>query len=250
MTLPFHFNLLHRSKSSTKVSDGFIDFGSGRGIPLLFASFWSAFIARQPEIPIVVVGIEKDPMRHLDSKMLLACGQYIADQAKFRWPIVDLVLGDLTDEGCWNKNDTKFGFLNNFCFPSNKEICQNACKFLKQGMLACFKFQNIASESDDCITCVATFQNMGQWDDSAVFVLECCSRYFTKLDAECKVQIVDWLEKFESRTTTVDLSSKNMFWSIAAIYLQGIPADGDSATVRASELLQKELQKHKLTTMV
>jgi ubiquitin len=226
-----------------KISDGFVDFGSGRGIPVLFASFWAAFSAKEVNVPIV--GIEKDPLRHLDSVMLLACGQYIAEQANFlhlRWPNVTLVLDDLNHESCWTNHQIKFGFLNNFCFALNKQICQNACNFLKQGMLACFKFETIASESDDCITCVATFQNMGQWSDSAVFVLECCSRYFTTLDAECKNKIVNWLENFESRQTTNDLSNKNMFWSIAAIYLEAVRAEGDDA----SELLQKELQRHKI----
>jgi hypothetical protein len=147
-----------------KISDVFVDFGSGRGIPVLFASFWAAFSAKEVSVPIV--GIEKDPLRHSDSVMLLACGQYIAEQANFlhlRWPKVRLVLDDLNHESCWTNHQIKFGFLNNFCFALNKQICQNACNFVKRGMLACFKFQTIASESDDCITCVATFQNMGQW---------------------------------------------------------------------------------------
>ncbi len=221
-----------------KVSDGFVDFGSGRGIAVLFASFW-ATCSVQNEDPTVVGGIEKDPMRLLDSVMLLACGECLAKKADFlnlRWPKIELVLGDLNNVRCWTNNQSKFGFLNNFCFPLNKDICNNACKFLKQSMLACFKFEKIASESDDCITCVATFQNMGQWNDSTVFVLECCSRYFTTLDAECKTKINEWLQSFESRPTTSSLSNENMFWSIAAIYLQA----------NTSDIIQNELKRHKI----
>jgi hypothetical protein len=93
-----------------KIPDGFVDFGSGRGIPVLFASFWAAFSAKEVNVPIV--DIEKDPLRHSDSVMLLACGQYIAEQANclhLRWPKVRLVLDDLNHESCWT-NHQMFDF--------------------------------------------------------------------------------------------------------------------------------------------
>ena len=95
-------------------------------------------------------------------------------------------------------------------------------------MLACFKFENISSQSgDDCITCVATFQDMGQWRDSTISVLECCSRYFTNIDEQCKVKILAWLGTTgEPVQEAVQLNKNNMFWSMAESYI--FTAQGDN----------------------
>ncbi len=221
-------------KSLWKNSDGFIDFGSGRGIPVLFAAFWAS-CNKWPancQDQIEIKGIEKDLLRHLDSKLLLACGQCIASYAGLTWPNVDLILGDLNDEHNWKGvTSVSFGFLNNYCFDLNPTICQNAAKFLKQNMLACFKFETISAQSgDDCITCVSTFQDMGQWKDSTIFVLECCSRYFTKLDEQCKVKILAWISASsnEPDQEAVQLNKNNMFWSMAENYLFTAQRDKES----------------------
>jgi hypothetical protein len=67
-------------KSLWKKSNGFIDFGSGRGIPVLFAAFWASCKKWHADCQdqIEIKGIEKDLLRHLDSKSLLACGKCIA----------------------------------------------------------------------------------------------------------------------------------------------------------------------------
>jgi large subunit ribosomal protein L6 len=195
---------------------------------------------------ILIQGIEKDPIRHLDSYLLNECGKCIAKHFRLEWPNVQLILGDLNDELHWANIRIPFGFLNNFCFPLSDLICKNACKFLKNGMLACFKFEAIASASDDCITCVSIFEDMGQWDDSDIFVLECCSRYFTEPDKKCKKFIIEWLDNCENTVSEEEvlLKKNSKFWAMAENFLVSIvPAGNNEVFVGARALLKKEMYK-------
>ncbi len=190
------FNML-QSQVSSSSKKGIVDFGHGRGIIILLASFWVSFQNGNFSQAFNILGIELDECRFLDSQVLLLCAEYIAKQACKFWPKVELLKDDLKDKNIWKYcgNQCDFGFLNNFCYGEDKAISQNAFYFLAStpnSKLACFAFDEFP-KSTECITCCAAFKNMGQWNDNSVFVLESCYHYFEQIDKDCEQKINSFL---------------------------------------------------------
>jgi len=138
---------------------GFFDFASGKGIPVLLASFWASISRRlnlvsDQEDLGVIGGVEIIRQNLLKSKLLASCGEYVAKMWNLDGPKITLQCGELESESAWSTDD-KFAFLKNCKFGDNKEINKHPYNYLcrEKTKLVCFQFSAFpfSSASSECI---------------------------------------------------------------------------------------------------